>query len=35
MLLFGATAVSLIWMSFSFRSHGDAAPARFSVQSNP
>ena len=31
MLLFGATAVSLIWMTFSFRSHGNAALPRGSV----
>jgi NNP family nitrate/nitrite transporter-like MFS transporter len=34
MLLFGATAVSLIWMAFSFRSHGDSALPRAPVQSN-
>ncbi len=31
MLLFGATAVSLIWMHFSFRTHGAAALPRASV----
>ncbi|SAL23327.1 nitrite extrusion protein [Caballeronia sordidicola] len=31
MLLFGATAVSLIWMHFSFRAHGPAVLPRASV----
>jgi NNP family nitrate/nitrite transporter-like MFS transporter len=35
MLLFGATAVSLIWMTFSFRSHDGSALPRAPVQSNP
>jgi len=31
MLLFGATAVSLIWMHFSFRAHGTAVEPRAST----